>query len=78
VRRVWVALALLLAALLGFVVGLVGTFFAAFSQDISSECDGPCFSDWVGWVALGGGVVGAVLFSYAAWRYGRRYFAKPS
>ena len=58
----------MVAGLLGLLVGLVGTFVVAFFTDMSSECGGACFSDWVGWVTVCGGVAGAALFGYAAWR----------
>jgi ABC-type branched-subunit amino acid transport system permease subunit len=68
----------MLATPLGFVVGFVPAGFIALSADVKQECDGVCFSDWVGVVALAVGGLCAIVFGVAAWRLSNRYFAKPS
>ena len=65
-------LAALAAGLFGFVVGYIGALAVAFSQDTSPDCDGVCFSDWTRYFAFGGGVVGAILLGYGAWRLAER------
>jgi hypothetical protein len=79
VRSVWIALAVVLAALLGFVAAFVPTFLIMLVSDVRPECDGVCFNNpWVAPVSYGAGAVGAILASLAALRISNRYFAKPS
>jgi hypothetical protein len=71
-------------ALLGFAVGFVSTFLIGFAGTVSAECDGPCFDQMneVLLLALGMGVLAAVVFGLVTWLLASRRFAnrnaKPS
>jgi mannose/fructose/N-acetylgalactosamine-specific phosphotransferase system component IIC len=80
VRRAWIALAVVLAALIGFLTGSVVTLFVGVAATASSECDGVCFSkaDEVSYVAYGVGALCAIMFAFAAHRFVNARFAKPS
>jgi class 3 adenylate cyclase len=66
-RTIWIAL----AALVGFVVSFLMIFALGISLTSSSECDGPCFSEWgkVSWTAIAIGLAVAVLLGVAVVRW---------
>ena len=68
-RTIWIAL----AALVGFVVSFLMIFALGISLTSSSECDGPCFSEWgkVSWTAIAIGLAVAVLLGVAVGRLTR-------
>jgi len=66
-----------LAALAGFLVGLVATFTVVLLVDIQPGCDLPC-GRWSPVITYAGGVLGAILFALAAWWLSARFCAKPS
>lgn len=66
-RRVWIAL----AALIAFVASFAGTLIIGISQSVESDCDGVCFSELpaIGLAAYAVGVVSAIVAALAAWRH---------